>query len=42
MKLTPTQLEDIDFYIDTIGFWNKQSKTLDESQKPVYYNDQPI
>jgi hypothetical protein len=42
MKLTSTQLEDIDFYIDTISFWNKQSKALAESQKPVYYNDQPV
>lgn len=42
IKLTPTQLEDTDFYIDTISFWNKQSKALAESQKPVYYNDQPV
>jgi len=33
MNLTDAQLNDIDFYIDTISFWNKQSKALADLQK---------
>jgi hypothetical protein len=42
MNLTDAQLDDVDFYIDTILFWNKQSKALEDSYKPVYLNDQPV